>query len=359
MLNYETLLSSYDDKLTLMQWLKKVEDALKDASAVGFSVINKANATISFQIDFEDGTSLESGDIVLQQGESVASAYISSGHLHIVLTNGDDIDAGALFNGDVTLTGNFTATGEVLGNHLSSLNDLDVGQNAAIAGSLNVNAVANLDGGVSVTGDAAVDGNVGVDGNLSVTGTYSSDSGSVNVGGSVSAVGGISTPTASVTSSLSTPRITSTASEIEALKPIVETMTGYSFQPHSNLAANGVVLNYAGVVKNGNKLTMAIAGVFTCTTGVPTTSNFDIGSFTIPQSVADKLVLNSLSALDNRSIAFFDGTTSSVSKYGRVSKNVGQNVIRFSLYSMGSTFALDTPYEFRYEVTFLLSDSLA
>ena len=71
MLNYETLLSNYDDKLTLMQWLKKVEEALKDASATTFKVNKKGNATISFSIVFEDGTELESGDIVLEQGESV------------------------------------------------------------------------------------------------------------------------------------------------------------------------------------------------------------------------------------------------------------------------------------------------
>lgn len=101
MLNYETLLSSYDDKLTLMQWLRKVEKALAGASASSFEVIKTGNATIRFRINFEDGTYLESGDIVLQQGESVASGEIRNGHLYLTLTNGQELDCGELFNGEV------------------------------------------------------------------------------------------------------------------------------------------------------------------------------------------------------------------------------------------------------------------
>lgn len=128
MLNYETILSSYDDKMTLMQWLKKVEEALKHASATAFRVNKKGNATISFILDFEDGTTLESGDIVLQQGESVNGAYIENNHLFITLTNGQAIDAGLLFSGDINVGGTITctnvnctnvnATGEVTANLL-------------------------------------------------------------------------------------------------------------------------------------------------------------------------------------------------------------------------------------------------
>lgn len=117
MLNYETILSSYDDKMTLMQWLKKVEEALKHASATAFRVNKKGNATISFILDFEDGTTLESGDIVLQQGESVNGAYIENNHLFITLTNGQVIDSGLLFNGDLTINGTLDAT-KVTGNEI-------------------------------------------------------------------------------------------------------------------------------------------------------------------------------------------------------------------------------------------------
>ena len=113
MLNYETLLSSYDDKLTLLQWLKKVEAALKDASAVSFNVNKKGDATLTFSIVFEDGSEIESGEIVLQQGESVESAAIVNGHLILTLTNGDELDAGQLLNGDLNVSGDLAVTGDV------------------------------------------------------------------------------------------------------------------------------------------------------------------------------------------------------------------------------------------------------
>lgn len=113
MLNYETLLSSYDDRLTLMQWLKKVEDALKDASAVSFDVVNYGNATLAFKIDFADGTSIESDKFVLQQGDSVESAAIVNGHLILTLTNGEEIDAGNMFDGNVDISGQLLVRGDI------------------------------------------------------------------------------------------------------------------------------------------------------------------------------------------------------------------------------------------------------
>ena len=140
MLNYNTLLSAYDDKLTLMQWLKKVEAALKDASAVSFNVNKRGNATITFSVVFEDGSELESNPFILQQGESVTGATITNGHLILTLSNGDTLDAGntgavssfsidanqhlivtyqdgstndlgAIFTGNVSISGNLSVSG--------------------------------------------------------------------------------------------------------------------------------------------------------------------------------------------------------------------------------------------------------
>ena len=96
MINYETIISNFDDKTTLYNWLRKVEEALKHASATNFVVNKKGNATLSFSITFADGTTLESGDIVLQQGESVDGARIASGVLQLHLTNGTWLTAGNL-----------------------------------------------------------------------------------------------------------------------------------------------------------------------------------------------------------------------------------------------------------------------
>ena len=147
MLNYETLLSNYDDKLTLLQFLKKVEAALADASAISFSVTKTGNATLKFVLTFADGSTLESPEIVLQQGESVASAAIVNGHLILTLTNGDELDAGSMFNGNVAITGTLSAAGNT-----SLGGDLDV------AGTSEFHDAAQFDSDVNVLGDLAVSG---------------------------------------------------------------------------------------------------------------------------------------------------------------------------------------------------------
>lgn len=93
-INKETIISVFDDKLTLMQWLKTINKALEDAVLTGVEINKKGNATLSFKFTFEDGTFLETNDIVLQQGESVANAFIQNGHLYLTLTNGTNLDAG-------------------------------------------------------------------------------------------------------------------------------------------------------------------------------------------------------------------------------------------------------------------------
>lgn len=138
MINYDTIISNFDDKVTLYNWLRKVEEALKNASATNFVVNKKGNATLSFSITFADGETLESGDIVLQQGESVDQARIANGVLQLHLTNGTWLtagnikpvsnfnidtsqhlivnyqdgtsqDLGAIFNGNVVINGTITA----------------------------------------------------------------------------------------------------------------------------------------------------------------------------------------------------------------------------------------------------------
>lgn len=204
MLNYNTILSNYDDKLTLMQWLNKVEQALKHASATSFSVVKKGNATISFKIDFEDGTSLESGEIILQQGESVQSAAIVDGHLILTLSNGDELDAGnlgavsgfsidasqhlivtyqdgttndlgAIFNGNVNISGVLTA---------SSISTPSITTSAA---SVSFSKPIGVTGDITASGDASIGGDVVATGSVKgapevsqeITTFYSDPSGTI------------------------------------------------------------------------------------------------------------------------------------------------------------------------------------
>lgn len=190
MINYDTIISNFDDKVTLYNWLRKVEEALKNASATNFVVNKKGNATLSFSITFADGETLESGDIVLQQGESVDDARIASGILQLHLTNGTwltagnikpvsnfSIDAnqhlivnyqdgtsqdlGAIFNGNVNIAGNLTAD-SIIENmsgysaSLGSVEDLTIekvyvgavknGNKLTLVGALNLTRTADLTG---------------------------------------------------------------------------------------------------------------------------------------------------------------------------------------------------------------------
>lgn len=174
MLNYDTILSNYDDKLTLMQWLKKVEAALKDASAKAFNVNKKGNATISFEIVFEDGSKLESGDIVLQQGESVTGAAIVGGHLILTLSNGDTLDAGELLNGDLNVTGKVTTTGNIeAGAKVIATTDVEAG--GALKGA-----------------SAAINGGINANGNISASGTITAAGSITSTAGGIQAAAGVS-----------------------------------------------------------------------------------------------------------------------------------------------------------------------
>ena len=69
MINYETILSSYDDKLTLMQWLKKVEDALENASLSSVTISQPADNQAILTFVFADGSSIVSPALTLPRGE--------------------------------------------------------------------------------------------------------------------------------------------------------------------------------------------------------------------------------------------------------------------------------------------------
>jgi len=183
MLNYETILSSFDDKATLMQWLKKVEEALKSASATAFKVNKKGEATLTFEIDFEDGTKLESGEIVLQQGEtgpqgpqgetgpqgpqgpqgatgaqgpqgvSVVSFSIdANNHLIVTFSNGTTQDLGNLFSGNIEITGNLNVSGQISGiNIVETMNGYSFTKGTTDKGTFNYVYVGMVKNGNKLT----------------------------------------------------------------------------------------------------------------------------------------------------------------------------------------------------------------
>lgn len=58
MINWKSILSTFDDKPTLLQWLKLVEKALQESVLETVTVNDTGNSTISFTFKFADGTSL-------------------------------------------------------------------------------------------------------------------------------------------------------------------------------------------------------------------------------------------------------------------------------------------------------------
>lgn len=115
MINIETLLSSFDERGTLLKWLKAVEKALNEATLTSVDVIVISTQQIQLQFNFEDGTHLTTPAITLPKGEKgdmgekgdtgetgeqgvgISNIAINdSDHLIVTLTNGVQIDAGQI-----------------------------------------------------------------------------------------------------------------------------------------------------------------------------------------------------------------------------------------------------------------------
>lgn len=288
MINYETILSNYDDKLTLMQWLKKVEAALENASATAFHVNKRGNATLTFSIDFADGTSIESEPIVLQQGESVASARISNGQLILTLTNGDELNAGNILNGNLNVNGNVSVS------------------NSIETEFLNVRDTATLE-------SAEVTGSVDVGGGLYVGGEIT--------GGS-----------------------------------IIEDMgSDYSFVKQTTPKGTLNYL-YAGIVKNGNKVTIVNTFEFTPSQGA--NDAVTTGRFMMPTDVMSKIVPSSGSLVDVKTApAIVNAYSIPIEVPSYVTKYDNRSV--YTNIGLVQNLVVGTTYLFRQEVTFLLSDNMA
>ena len=118
MINIETLLSSFDERGTLLKWLKAVEKALNEATLTSVDVITISSTHIQLKFNFEDGTSLTTPTITLPKGDkgdtgepgepgeqgepgddgvSVSNVTVNaSNHLIVTLSNGTTIDAGEI-----------------------------------------------------------------------------------------------------------------------------------------------------------------------------------------------------------------------------------------------------------------------
>lgn len=68
MINYETILSAFDDKETLLKWLQKVEKALTDSTLTSVDCVNVDDSHIKFSFNFADGSKIDTPDVYVKPG---------------------------------------------------------------------------------------------------------------------------------------------------------------------------------------------------------------------------------------------------------------------------------------------------
>lgn len=141
---------------------------------------------------------------------------------------------------------------------------------------------------------------------------------------------------------------------------IIEDMSGYSFYTEGNLTEESVI--YAGVCKNGNKISFVLFGTYTKKSENPTVNPI-LGYFIIPSSVGEKLRPYSSNTLLDLNIEYSPGVSSQkITLPGNFIKRSGTllAVGAYMVHESGANrLVAGTPYLFRIEATFLLSDNLA
>ena len=65
MIKKDTILSTTDTRLTLLQWLKKVEKALKDSTVTGFTATPTEDGKVVFAMTFADGSTISTDPIAV------------------------------------------------------------------------------------------------------------------------------------------------------------------------------------------------------------------------------------------------------------------------------------------------------
>ena len=134
---------------------------------------------------------------------------------------------------------------------------------------------------------------------------------------------------------------------------IIETMSGYSFTPATSDAKTTLELIYAGIVKNGDKLTLVVAANVT-----KISSDYrSLGTFIVPSTVYAKLYTVTVGGYQYLSIANLQSVNDSFAdedcRYA--CEKPGSNIIAIKL----DTSKMSTTKTYiRIEQTFLLSDNL-
>mgnify|MGYP007097188206 CR=1 FL=1 len=68
MINYDTILSAFDAKETLLKWLQKVEKALTDSTLTSVDCVNVDDSHIKFSFNFADGSKIDTPNVYVKPG---------------------------------------------------------------------------------------------------------------------------------------------------------------------------------------------------------------------------------------------------------------------------------------------------
>ena len=78
MININTIISSFDEEGTLLKWLKKVEDALKNASLKTVETVTNDDTSFQLKFVFDDDTFLLSPSITIPKGGSITAESVNA-----------------------------------------------------------------------------------------------------------------------------------------------------------------------------------------------------------------------------------------------------------------------------------------
>ena len=266
-----------------------------------------ANGLLS--VTFSDGSVHTAGLIKM----CTSFAIDSSQHLIAYFNDNTQVDLGAIFQGNVTISGD-----------------------------------------LSVSGDATIGGDISGSGNVLATGKFLGDGVEIKTIDDIAGQGYVD-----VLKPLRISTLTSANNEIVTSKPIVETLYGYEYIP----AASGTNITkeivYAGIAKNGNKLTFVVCANLTKTATISQQGE-ELCKFYVPLDIGAKLIPTQIgiySFLDVRQCLLSSNQISGIIKPGYIEKNGAQYLRIFVV--LDDNLVTDRKYYVRYEVTFLLGENLA